>query len=76
MFEPLIRWLRASDKGYGIASCGLQLDSKWYADDETLVINSVEDTIVLLDLVDQFSTWSDIDLNAGKCKITAFIHDF
>ena len=49
--------------------------SKWYADDETLVYNSVEDMIVLLDLVDQFSKWSGIHLNVIKCKINAFIHD-
>ena len=52
MTEPLIRWLYASNKGYDIASCGLQLASKWYADDRTLVTNSVEDMIVFLDLVD------------------------
>jgi hypothetical protein len=27
MIEPLIRWLRASQKGYDITSCGLQLAS-------------------------------------------------
>ena len=32
--------------------------------------------IVLLDLANQFTKWSDIYLNIGKCKITAFIHDF
>ncbi len=52
MIEPLIRWLLASNKGYDIASCGLHLASKWYADDGTLVTNSVEDMIFLLDLVD------------------------
>jgi hypothetical protein len=31
--------------------------------------------IIILDLVDQFSKWSGIHLNAKKCKITAFIHD-
>ena len=52
MAEPLSRWLRASNKGYDIASRVLQLASTWYADDGTLVNNSVEDTIVLPDLVD------------------------
>jgi hypothetical protein len=75
MIEPLIRWIRASNKGYDIASCGLQLANKWYADDGTLVTNSVEDTISLLDLVGQISKWSGIHLNAKKCKITAFIHE-
>jgi hypothetical protein len=55
VIEPMIRWLRASQKGYNIASCGLQLVIKCYADDETLVTNMVEDMVVLLDLVDQFS---------------------
>jgi hypothetical protein len=73
--EPLIRWLCASQEGYNIVSCGLQLASKLCADDGTLVTISVEDMIVLLDLVDQFNTWSCIHLNVKKCKITAFIHE-
>ncbi len=55
MIEPLIRWLRASQKGYNVYSCGLQLANNWYADDGTLVTNTVDDMIVLLDLVNQFS---------------------
>ncbi len=30
--------------------------------------------ISLLDIIQQFSTWSGIHLNAAKCKITAYIH--
>jgi len=37
-----------------ISSCGLKLASKWYADDDTFVTNSVEDMISLLDIVQQF----------------------
>ena len=51
MVEPLIRWLEASDKGYDIASCDLNLASKWYADDGTLITISVEDMIALLDII-------------------------
>ncbi len=51
MVEPLIRWLKASGKGYDIVSCGLNLASKWYADDGTLITNSVEDMIALLDII-------------------------
>jgi hypothetical protein len=29
MIEPLLRWLNASNKGYDMTSCGLQLASKW-----------------------------------------------
>jgi len=43
MVEQLIRWLTASGKCYDIASCGPKLASKWYADDGTLLTNSVED---------------------------------
>jgi hypothetical protein len=50
MVEPLIRWLKASDKGYDIASCGLNLASKRYANNGTLITNSVEDMTSLLDL--------------------------
>ncbi len=57
MVEPLIRWLTASGKGYDIASCGLKLASKWYADDGILLTNSVEDMISLLDIIQQSSTW-------------------
>jgi hypothetical protein len=65
--ESLNRWLTASDKGYGIASCGLKLTNTWYADDGTLVTNSIEDMISLMDIVQQFSTWSGIYLNVAKC---------
>jgi hypothetical protein len=75
MIEALIKWLRASNKGYDITSCGLQLASKWYDDDGTHVTNSVEDMISLLDLVNHFSKWSGIHINANKCKITAFLQD-
>jgi hypothetical protein len=49
--------------------------NKWYADDGTLVTNSEEDMIFLLVLVNQFSEWPGIHLNANKCKITAFLLD-
>ena len=75
MVEPLIRWLTASGKRYDIASCGLKLASKWYAGDGTLLTNSIEDMISLLDIIQQVSTWLGIHLNAVKCKITAYIHE-
>ncbi len=53
--------------------CGLRLASKWYADDGTLVTNTIEDMVILLDVVEQFSDRSGIRLNVGKCKITAYI---
>ena len=49
--------------------------SKWNADDGTLLANSVEDMISLLDMTREFSTWSGIYLNAAKCKITAYIQE-
>ena len=75
MIEPLIRWLTASGKGNDIASCGLKMASKWNADDGTLLANSVEDMISLLDIIQQVSKWSNIHLNVAKCKITAYIHE-
>ena len=56
MVEPIIRWLTALGKGYDIASCGLTLASKWYADDGTFLTNSVEDMISLLGIIQPFST--------------------
>ena len=75
VIEPLIRWLTASQKGYAITSCGLRLASKWYADDGTLVTNSIDDMITLLNIVEQFSNWFGIRLDVGKCKITAYLQD-
>ncbi len=75
MTEPLIRWLKDSDKGYNIASCDLELVSKWYAKNSTLVTNPLDDMISLLDIViQQFSSWSGVHLNVARCKITAYIH--
>jgi hypothetical protein len=74
MVEPLIRWLKASGKGYDITSCDLIPASKWYADDGTLITNSVADMTSLLDIIQQFSKCSCIHLNIAKCKITAYIH--
>ena len=51
MIEPLIRWLNVADKGYRITSCGLTLAGKWYANDGTLVTNSVDDMMSLLSIV-------------------------
>ncbi len=56
-----------------MSSCGLRLASKWYADDETLVTNTIEKIVALLNIVEQFGDWSGIRLNVGKCKITAYI---
>jgi hypothetical protein len=35
----------------------------------------VKDVTALLDIIQQFSTWSGIHLNTAKCKITAYIHE-
>ncbi len=56
-----------------MTSCGLRLASKRYADDGTLVTNTIKDTVALLNIVEQFSDWSGIRLNVGKFKITAYI---
>ena len=56
MVEPLIKWLTAPGKGCDIAFCGLKLASKWYADDGTLLTDTVEDMISLLDIIQQFIT--------------------
>ena len=73
MLEPLIRWLTASQKGYDITSFGLRLANKWYSDDDTLVTNTIDNMITLLDIVEQFSDWSGIRHDVGKCKILAYI---
>ena len=56
-----------------MTSCGLRLASKWYTDDGKMVTNTIEDMVTLLDIVEQFSDWSGIRLNVGKCKVTAYM---
>ncbi len=73
MIESLMRWLNASNKDCDMTSCGLRLASKWYADDGTLVTKTIEEMVALLDIVEQFSDWSGIRLNAGNFKITVCI---
>ena len=73
MIEHLIRWLNVSQRDYDIISCGLQLAIKYYADDYTLVTNTINDMVTLLDIVEKSSVWSGIRLNFGKYKITAYI---
>ena len=75
MVEPLIIWLTALGKGYDITSCGFKLASKLYADGGTLLTPSVEDMISVLDIIQQFSRWSGIDLNAAEFNITAYTHE-
>jgi len=41
--------------GYDVTSCGLRLASKWYADDGTLVTNTIEEMVTLLDIVEQLN---------------------
>jgi hypothetical protein len=65
MIELLIRWLRASKKGYTMASCGLKLANKWYADEGTPATNTVDDMVAFLDLVSRFSKCSVIHLNVN-----------
>jgi hypothetical protein len=55
VIEPLIRWLTTSQRGHDIISCGLQLANKWYADDGTLVTNTIDDMVALIDIVEQLS---------------------
>ena len=73
MIEPLIQWLNASQKGHAMTSCDLRLANKGYADDGTLVTNTIEDVVTLLDIVEPLSDLSGIHLNVGKCKMTVYM---
>jgi hypothetical protein len=53
MIDPLIHWLTASRRGYGITSRGLQLASKWYTDDGRLVTNNIDDMVALLYIAEE-----------------------
>ena len=55
MVEPPIQWLKSIQKGYTLTSNKLNLSSKWYADDATLVAHNVTDLNTQLDIVNKFS---------------------
>ena len=73
LMEPLIRWLNAKGQGYTFASTGLELASKWYADDATLISDSIPKMISQLQTVERYSDWSGIRLSVPKCCVTAFL---
>jgi hypothetical protein len=70
MVEPLIRWLESLLKGYTLTSNKLNLSTKWYADNVTLVAHNVTDLNTQVEAVDTFNEWSDIGLSISKCKVT------
>ena len=49
------------------------MSSIWFADDGTLVTTSIGAMIQLNHRIDQFSTWSGIQTNITKCRVTAFL---
>jgi hypothetical protein len=75
MVEPLIRWLKFLQKGYTLTSNRLNLSSKWYADDATLVAHNVTDLNTQLEIVNTFSEWSGIGLDIYKCRLTGYIYE-
>ena len=78
--EPLLRWLQAGGRGYkqGITSTSNtdqdKTGSLGYADDTSVVTNTADNLKVQCLKVQQFSTWSGIPLNGGKCMITGILH--
>ena len=55
LVEPLIRWIKSTQKGYTLPSNNLSLTSKWYADDATLVAATIPALISQLPIVEKFS---------------------
>ena len=74
LVEPLIRWIKSTQKGYTLTSNNLSLTSKWYADDATLVAATIPALISQLQIVEKFSNWSGIHMNIPKCRLTGYIH--
>ena len=72
--EPLIRWIKSTQKGYTLTSNNLSLSSKWYADDATLVAPTIPALEAQLQVVEAFSKWSGIHLNISKCRLTDYTH--
>ena len=75
LVEPLIRWIKSTQKGYTLTSNNLSLTSKWYADDATLVAHNVNDLNTQLAVVNTFSEWSGIRLNISKRRLTGYIYE-
>jgi len=75
MVEPLIRWLKSPQKGYTLTSNKLNLSSKWYADDATLVAHNVTDLNTQLEVVKTFIEWSGIRIQISKCRLTGYIYE-
>ena len=75
MVETLIHWLKSLQKGYTLTSNKLNLSSKWYADDATLVAYNGTDLNTQLETVNTFSEWSTIRLNISKCRLTGYIYE-
>ncbi len=74
MIEPLIRWIKSTQKGYTLTSNNLSISSKWYADDATLVASNIPVLETQLQVVESYSKWSGIRLNIPKYRLTGYLH--
>ena len=77
--EPLTRWLHVGGRGYSMGcmsgtSKTLQMKcrtaSSGYADDTTLVTNTVRNMVLQMNKVEQYSGWGNLKLNVSKCAAT------
>ena len=74
MMEPLLRWLAKGSRGYLPSNTSMAYPTQAYADDLTLLTDSLEDMLTQFDKLERFSTWSHILINGKKCAITAYLH--
>ena len=77
--EPLTRWLHVGGRGYSFG-CLAKADQKLeircrtascgYADDTTLLTNSIGNMTVQMQKVELYSQWGNLRLNVKKCAAT------
>ena len=77
--EPLTRWLHVGGRGYSFgcmakADKKLQMKSRTascgYADDTTLLTDTVKTMALQMHKVEKYSAWGNLKLNLSKCAAT------
>ena len=71
LFNFLLHGLETTGVGHKSAA-GLCTATRAFADDVALVTTSVQDTSMLLEVIDKFCAWSGMRLNTSKSEISAW----
>ncbi|KAK9785680.1 hypothetical protein WJX73_006043 [Symbiochloris irregularis] len=82
--EPLTRWLQSRGRGAtpgclktGVAPKGVKsctIGCLGYADDLLALTNSARDLAIQALKIERFAKFSGLDINVGKCAVSAILH--